>query len=243
MTLIMGMSFKDEFVMVASDSMVVKVPYGPLPKDFSMNDAPIADFSSEKVTQLTDKVLVASSGSKLGEELLENELIKRVNWDNDLGECADIMRQILLDAEEGLLGEYKAAAVENVLKGDSNCALYGFYHNGQTGAACSEGENHERRYVDVESPMDGRYPALIVSPDSYEDRDDFFNYIKLPIEQQKVENFVELFTDLHAYFSFQHQAVSSDCNFHFLRNDGGTIKYYSKTVETADRYQELGLIK
>lgn len=243
MTLIMGMSFKDEFVMVASDSMVVEVPYGPLPKDFSMNDAPMADFSSEKVSQLTDKVLMASSGNKSGGDLLEKELIKRVNLDNDLGECADIMRQILQDAEEGLLGDYKSAAVENVLKGSSNCGLYGFYHNGKSGIACSKGEQHEREFMDGESPIERGYLALMVSPDPFEDRDDFFNYIDLPMEQQKIENFFELFTDLHAYFSSIHNAVSSDCNFHFLRNDGGTIKYYSKAVETADRYQELGLIK
>lgn len=241
MTLIQTMAFRDQFVMVTSDTRVMQVPYGPKTEGYSINEGIIADFPNDKVLYLTEKVLLATSGPSTGAEFMRHALLQRVQPENDLSECAAHLRQILADAENGLLDEINSTAIDFLRNGSTNCDLVGFYHNGKSGLATFEGGSYKRTFVDAEAPMEKAYLAQIHSPDPEEDRPNFFGYINLPENEQRIENFVELFADLHAYFSFNHKAVSSDCNFHFLRNDNGTIKYYSMSQETANRYAALGL--
>lgn len=249
MSLIIGMSYKDEFVIVANDSKVIKQMYDPENQEPIFYEIIETDLTSEKVHHVTNKVLITTTGPMTAGEVVVKELYKRVNPENDLLECADILQTLVCDLREGSVEDLSAKEA-NCAKGLVNtrgftCNLFGFFHNGISGSVDFNITDSDIRYDVIESPMVKGYPVIIQSPEPEADRKNFYGYFSLPSEEQTVDNFVGRIVTIHANLSSIHKAVSSDCNFHVLYkdgNDGNKIKYHKQTIETSAFYDELGLV-
>lgn len=250
MSLVIGMSYRDEFVIVANDSKVTIQMYDLKTSEPSFNEIIETDLTSEKVHLITSKVLLSTTGDMATADLIGKELYKRVNSENDLEECADILQTLIRDLKEGLVKDLSKEETDAVwfLKSISGftCNLFGFFHNGISGSVDFQISDSDVTFEMLESSMVKGYPIIIQSPDPERDRENFNKYLSLPYEEQTLDNFVNRFVTIHAHLSSIHKGVSTDCKFHILYkdgNDGNKIKYHKQTVETEDFYNELGLNK
>jgi hypothetical protein len=243
MSLVIGLAYRNQFVIVSNDSKVTLQAYNPdtLEPTDHIEDT---EFVSEKVHPLTDKVLFSTTGHMFLGDLIQRELCKRVKPGNDLKECAEILQGLILDLRSGNV-ENLSEEEEGFLQflGTAICInLFGFNHNGITGLVDYNPIDYKVEII--ESSLDKKgYPAIIQSPNPEKDRQNMYPYLTLTTEEQTFNNFENSFLIAHTYLSSVHKGISTDCNFHVLFNSGKTIKYYKKTVETLDFYEQLGLIK
>jgi hypothetical protein len=245
MSLVIGLAYKDQYVIVSNDSKVTIQWYDAEtlePTDeIEIQDT---DLTHEKVFPLTNKVLLSTTGYMYLGDLVKKEMDKRVRPENDLTECAEILKSLILELKAGELTDLSEdeKSYLRFLDTDICINLFGFNHSGTTGFA--DFNPVEFTVNTIESPLDKKgYPVIIQSSDPVEDRKNMYPYLTLPSEQQTFNNFENSFLIVHAYLSSIHKNVSTDCNFHVLFNNGESINYYKKTVETLDFYELLGLVK
>ncbi|MDQ0257938.1 hypothetical protein J2S74_005401 [Evansella vedderi] len=238
MSLVIGIAFKD-FVIVSNDSKVTIQHYyaDTLEKDKSK---PIIEtnLKSEKVTRITDKVFLAVTGFQNVTELIKQELVQRVNKDNDLQECSKIAEQVITEIKgrelEGL-DIPEQDAIRMIREGFS-AYLFGFTHSGNAGLKdiCYGGYAESRDITKA-------YPTVINGPDPEYDFK-FREVLSLRKDERFFQNFINRILVVHAYLSHKHHtSVSTDCNFHILYKDGDLIKYSKQTIDSANYYEQFGL--
>lgn len=240
MSLLIGLSYQDRFVIAANDSKVTVQSHDD---NLEKLDVPLEDagFQEEKIKKLTDKVLFCGSGILDSVKLVEGELFQRVKPSDDLRKCEETLKEVIEELKSGDISIFNTSKKHAVQFLDTTYVtfeLLGFTDEGVTGLVRSDPETILNKTL---SPMNGTYPIFIDSPDTKEDVE-FHQYLSLPREEQTLENFVNRFVFIHAHLSHKHSvSVSSDCNFHFLFKVDDEYKYAKKTVDTAQYYDELGL--
>ncbi|WP_172373543.1 hypothetical protein [Sporosarcina jiandibaonis] len=239
MTLILGVTYND-FILVSSDSKVVERYYDGETFEAESDTIREADFKSEKVIRIADKVLLSTSGWYFIGNLLEKKLRELVNKNNDLIECANIIKDLISNLKEGKvtgLSEEDELAIKLMNSKNFSGYLFGFTHSGVTGLVDVRTENF------IEMPSDERkgYPSVINGPEPEHD----FQYRKaffLPVGERTIENFVERMVFVHAHLSKKHhELVSTDCNFDLLQRNGDHFEHKKFIIDTIDIYERLGL--
>lgn len=242
MSLIIGMCYKDQFVMVSNDSKVTTQFHD---ENYNRINDEVKEtgISAEKVFYLSKYVLLCVSGLVDACDLVRRELEKRVSPEDDLSVCSDIIEKLLSDlkgdAIDGLTKEERNfVKVLNTIH--FNCDLVGFDKETRvTGLA--KYSPVESTLTRTDAPIEKKgYPIFIDCPDPENDLA-FQSYLDLPTNEQTFENFINAFLLIHAHLSHKHIGISSDCNFHILMKDGEKLKYIKQTVETSDFYEQLGL--
>jgi hypothetical protein len=242
MSLIIGLAYQDQFVIAANDSKVTVQQHDE--NTLEKLNVPVreAGFQEEKIKRLTDKVLYCGSGILDTVKLIESELFKRVQPSDDLNKCAEILENLLQDLRNGNITFFRKSKKEAVKYLDTTYVtieLLGFTNDGISGLVRT---NPIEKILNITmSPMNGTYPIFIDCPKPEEDLE-FQQYLGLPINEQTLENFINRFIFIHAHLSHKHSvSVSSDCNFHILFKHEGEFKYWNKTIDTFNFYEELGL--
>lgn len=248
MTLIMSMSFKDQFAFITCDSRVVK-------QEFSVGFEPLSriertDLPSDKVNKLTDYVLLSTGGISLLGEIVKKEMKKRVKPYFDLAECSKVLREIIDDLRErrkkvGLWKWFnKKDLVLDFLDVDAHfgCCMAGFYKTGGTGMTLF-GSGKGTVPDEVSSPIKNNegYPVFMFAP-TYEYEDLKNSLFHLPLEKQNINEFLNAALIAHGTISFvQQDAVSPDCNVFALARDpqGGPPKFINQTIDTSIFYGQL----
>lgn len=238
MTLITGISYLDQFVIVAHDSRVIFQQYNAETLDPIEGEYEVVDMIDDrKVIPLTTKVLISTGGHRELGIFVKKELKKRLGVNNDLEECADTLEKLIAD----LKNDSALDCLQFLKKGTGfTCNLFGFFNDGLTGIA---DYNSLTEKVDLmESSKNAKgYPVIIQSLDPEKDRKDFYKYLSLAEEERTLANFSERVLMVHAYLSSLYEGISSDCHIHVLYNDQGMPRYKKFTSETKDYYEQLGI--
>lgn len=243
MSLIIGVSYRDQFVMASNDSMVTVQTHNTDTFEREEKDVSKVDRKSEKVKRLSNNVLLCVSGIEDICKLVEKELVKRIHANDDLYQCADVLEEVItkLNSKEvnlmnGLLNR-EVLSIKFLNTKFFSCYMLGFNQNGNSGVV--RYNPLEMKVERMESPLNGGYPVIINGPS--EDDIQFQKYLDLPDEYQDIQTFIGQFVFIHANLSHIHsQSVSTDCKFHILYK-GSRMKYLQQTVETSDFYEKFGL--
>lgn len=245
MSLVIGLSYRDQFVIVSNDSKVTLQGFDPETLESIPDQIFETGLTSEKVHRITDKVLMSATGRSVLTDLVEKLLMQRVKSENDLAECTEILGNLLIDLRDGLVEDLSDIETDSLIfLGKNGCFnLFGFNHNGVTGLADFNQNTFSMDFIESPTEIGKGYPVIIQSPNPEKDRQNFYQYLKLPAKKQTIDNFASRFVMVHAYLSSIHKGVSTDCNFHILFKDGESIKYQHQCVESEDFYDALGLMK
>ncbi|MFC4409428.1 hypothetical protein ACFOZY_03140 [Chungangia koreensis] len=242
MSLVIGMAYRDEFVLVSNDSKVTYQYYEPETFEPIQDSIQETGLKHEKVFRLTNKVLISTTGYLLAGDLIKKEMAKRIYPESDLEDCANRLQILIYELKNGLvkgLTEEEQDIIRFIKGRAFTCNLFGFFQNGLTGMV---DYNQLTWNVDIIAASLGEgYPLILQSPDPENDRANYYKVLSLAKEEQTVENFMSRLATVHAYLSSIHKGVSSDCSFHLLYRDGNEIRYITPTVETKDFYEQLGL--
>src|SRR5690625_4064316 len=139
MTLIIGLAYKDNFVIASSDSRVTSQEHDAINFE-KFGDPKKKEEKKLKVRYLTDTVLFAHGGISETAQVVERELLKRLNSHDSLNQCSITLKDVTEElwrkkktyAEVG--ENYKDALSLNFIGTKYfGCYLIGFFDNGRTG--------------------------------------------------------------------------------------------------------------
>jgi hypothetical protein len=235
MTLIIGVSYRDQFVIASNDSKITSSLYDPKTFEKLSNEVHQTDMKSEKVQLLTDSVLICDSGIVATCDVVQKVLSKRIESHYTLNQCANILHHVILDLKNEAvtgLNEREQLSVPFLKTKYYSCYLIGFTDNGRTGIA--RYNPFESKVEQTESPMSGGYPVFLNSP-SEEDLK-YQAYLNVPEEERNFEGFVNRFLWIHANLCGIHkEQISQDCNFTFLiNNQGEKPKHVKRSFNTVE---------
>lgn len=240
MSLVTGLCYRNQFVVVSNDTKVTMQYHDPVTFEPLFDNIIETDIKNDKVHRLTDKVFLSTTGASILCEFIEARLMELVHPEADLDECTEALKQLKIDWETELELEPEKEKLRNFFKSNVTCNLFGFKENGVSGLVDF---NPTREIDSIECSLEPHkgYPVILQSPDPIKDREDFYKFLSLPEKEQTLDNFIGRLYTIHAYLSHKHPGISSDCNVHVLYKDGDSIKYWGETLETSIAYKELGL--
>jgi len=239
MTLIMGMAYKDQFVIMSSDTKVTLQKYDAL--TFERAEHPPVEIGENegKIHRLSNSTLIATSGIQKTGSIVEEEVMKRVKPGYSLEQCMEVLQEVVsilvkkskVYAEVGEK-DMNALSLNFIGTEDFGCVLFGFLSNGTSGYAYLD---HTDLIVKiVESPMSEGFGCCIISPDT-SDQNNYGNWLFIrKEEEQNLNNYIQQFKFIHGKLSLTHNtSVSSDCNLHVLMKDSeGKFQHVTEIVET-----------
>lgn len=254
MSLVSGFSYKDEFAVLAGDTKGKWRAHsldanGQVTGSTPMNRK---DGVIEKVTKVTDYVLMGHVGINIIADKCETELKRRTKPSDDLRACTDILKEIIR--------ELRTAAKEDVdpevwpfikcLDTDTEpfffSVLTGFYDNGNTGVSTfSDGTLEISGFDEQEMTPDLDALASFVRGigDEIED-DDPFN---IGDKEPSLDNYLRQLSLIHACVSFENQdSVSSECQLHVLTKPpviGDPPEYERRDFDTAQYYEHFSKLR
>ncbi|WP_410976425.1 Ntn hydrolase family protein [Bacillus pacificus] len=239
MTLIMGMAYKDQFVIMSSDTKVTLQKHDALtferaellPVEIGENEG--------KIHRLSNSTLIATSGIQKTGNIVEDEMMKRVKPEYSLEQCAGVLQEVITMLCEKRktyveVGTEDMDALSLNFIGNENfgCVLFGFLSNGTSGHAYLD---HTDLIVKIiESPMSEGFGCCIISPDPG-DQNKYGNWLLIRKEEERsLSNYIQQFKFIHGKLSLTHKtSVSSDCNLHVLVKDSeGNYQHATNVIET-----------
>lgn len=241
MTLIMGIAYKDQFVMMSSDSKVTSQMYK---SDYNTTEGDIAEVGQTiqpKVRVLTNNVLIALGGIVETGEAVLAELQEKIQPEDSLQVCSDILTEVIADLWEQrkpqnplFPQQYRKDASLNFLHTSNfGCYLLGFFENGNAG--CVKW-NPVKQEVETTEVNTAEAPAVsfIFSPDVQKNTD-YISWMNLPAVEQSLENFAEQLALIHGKLSHDDQvSISSDFNLIAIGNEKQQIE---SCLDTAMLYE------
>lgn len=245
MSLFMGIAYGDEFVLASSDSMVAYV--GP-DDDGNIDQSLVieADFRSEKVFPISDKVFLCTTGDHFALEYFQKLLKKRINPEDDLEICVKKTKQLIADIKHDIeketpekiekISPFQWYFLPNIPTLKCQINLFGFSDDGKAGAAYYNPESDEME-ISKGLSRKGGFIAKIAGPHS--ECKDYLELLNLPKESRILENFINQFLIIHSIISSKYKNVSSDCNLHALYKVGDKIEYEKVTIDTAGLYERI----
>ncbi len=238
MTLIMGMAYKDQFVIMSSDTKVTLQKYNSL--TFERAELPPVEIGENegKIHRLSNSTLIATSGIQKTGSIVEEEMMKRVKPGYSLEKCMEVLQEVIsmllkrskVYAEVGEK-DIDALSLNFIGTEDFGCVLFGFLSNGTSGYAYLD---HTDLIVKiVESPMSEGFGCSIISPDPG-DQNNYGNWLLIRKEERSLSNYIQQFKFIHGKLSLTHKtSVSSDCNLHVLVKDSeGNFQHATNVIET-----------
>lgn len=243
MTLIMGMSYKDEFIMISADTKVTQQEHDSETFEKIEHDPIDVGHSAKKVHPITKNTFLATGGIVKTGEIIREEFTKRLKPEHTLEKCADILQEVIDELwkkrksfEE--VGDDDLAALSLNFLGTKyfSCYMLGFFENGKTGMAYILPGSVKVEII--ESPMDYGYPNFIISPNE-DDNENYKNWISIrKEEEQTLNNFMTQFYLTHGKLSLKHRVnVSSDFNvFGLFKDPAGNIQYFNNVLDSSDLY-------
>lgn len=230
MSLIIGVSYRDQFVIASNDSMVTREHFHSETLEPSGKPEP-TDIKKEKVFKLTDKVLLCVSGAEDPCDLIRTEMFKRVDASTPLGECANALESTIADLKAKTdLNDYDKLTVRFIDSTSFTCYMVGFLENGLTGVVTYS--PYSLSVETMECPPSGPYPVFISSPEESDLQ--YQQYLNLPEEERNIESFLSNMMWIHSELAKKHSnMISTDCNIHALvKTDGAQTQYFKTKVET-----------
>lgn len=247
MTLIIGMTYKDEFALVSSDTKVTEQEHDAetfeLDRSVSIKDA---GFKRNKVHVLTDSVLQVTTGVEETGDAFDRELRKRVQPSYYLDDCIQPVQEVADELwskrksfHHGGMEDKKAMSYNFIGTGYFYCVLFGFFRNGNTGMVYLDPESITVKSIETTKDDTSPMTAVIISP-SVDDNENYINWINIPIEERNINNFYLQMYLIHAKLSLKHSySVSEDFNLKLMVNDGGVIKNDMLTLDSSELYPTL----
>ena len=235
MTLIIGVAYRDLYVMISSDSKISKQTHSVFDFEKTQSDVEGIEGKAEKVSLLTNYVLCSQSGVVDIGEVVERELRARVKPYYRLNQCAKVLKEIISDLKNdkvpGLTARERLS-VKFLETKHYSCYLIGFNSNGRTGMCYHN--PHEKTVESLEAPLNGPYPTLVNSP--HEDDAEFESFLLLPKDEQNIQNFATRFAYIQAHLLRKHpESISADCNFDMLiKRADGKIVHHKQTFDVSE---------
>lgn len=238
MTLITGMAFKDQFVLLATDSKVI-IEYHDENFDKVAGIVEETDIKHDKVVKLSNYVLMATSGIVETGKALKQQLSHRIRPEHTLEKCAETLQNAVdylwskrKEWKEGGDSDRESLSLNFLGTINFGCVMFGFMNNGKTGMVRL---NPGTLIVEViESPMDGGFPCIIISP-SLDDNENYLKWLDLRTEDHNFNNFLTQIAAIHGKLSWKHPvSVSPDSNvFVLFRNQTGHIEEAKQIIDTS----------
>lgn len=91
MSLVMGVSVRDEFIILSGDTKITTGTYDRDNFEKSSKEVKETGLNHEKVFPITRQVLFSTAGNVHVGDIVKAELIKRIKPDDTLEECAEAL--------------------------------------------------------------------------------------------------------------------------------------------------------
>lgn len=241
MTFLAHVVFKDEFVMITTDTRCNMMLFNPSTGE-SVTDRTINKSINDKGSMLTGKVLASVGGlMRPGQEVVE--LLKgKIQPDYDLDDIKPILEEVLTQYIKEREGSFDQKLWE---KPDTTFVIHlaGFYKDDSTGVLTASGSGKiEESYKVTPEGTPLFFWLFSPTPEIYDMQLRFFDpdFVGQSATGEMRGTMTNHLATIHAIVSHvQPEEVSSNCIFHILEREGDKFIYKTFEYETKEYQNSL----